>query len=121
MEYIRKVDFAAFDATAERVNQRLLDETSGATSVGVNCVKTPPGGGSASGLHVHAVDQIFYVLKGAMTFEIDGGVHLTGPGTLVVLPANVSHRNWNASNEPTIHLVFNAGLPKAGIPFATRV
>ena len=45
MEYVRKVDFAAIDrsGTNERLTQALLDQTSGATTCTINCIKTPPG------------------------------------------------------------------------------
>lgn len=121
MEHIRRVDFAAFEATAERVTQKLLDRTTGATHCSVTCIKTPPGEGSPEGLHVHAVDQIFYILAGVMSIEVAGAVHQTGPGTLIVFPAGVPHRNWNAGSEPTIHLTISAPLPDPNVPFATRV
>jgi quercetin dioxygenase-like cupin family protein len=121
MEYIRKVDFAALAATEDRVTQRLLDGTSGATSCTVSCIKTPPGSGSPEGSHIHPVDQIFYILKGTMNIEVDNGTHECGPGTLVVFPAGVAHRNWNGSTEPTLHLSIAAPLPSTTLPFSTRV
>lgn len=121
MEYLRKVDFAAFDATGDRVSQKLLDRASGATTVGVNCVKTPPGSGSPPGTHVHAVDQLFFILKGKMNVEIEGKPYEAEAGTLIIFPANVPHRNWNGGHEPTIHLIINTGLPEPDVPFAKAV
>ena len=121
MEYVRKVDFARLMSVDDRVTQRLLDWDSGATSCSVNCIKTPPGGGSPEGMHTHVVDQLFYVLSGTMTLEIDGKHHTAGPGTLVVFPAGVPHRNWNAGDEPTVHLAFNSPLPSRSEPFARPV
>lgn len=74
MEYVRKVDFEAIDKSGadERLTQKLLDHTSGAEHCTINCIKTPPGGGSPAGMHVHAVDQIFYILSGTMGIEIEG-------------------------------------------------
>ena len=121
MEHIRRIDFAALRASADRFTQRLLDRTSGATACSVSCIKTPARSGSPEGLHTHAVDQIFYVLEGRMNVEVDGETHEAGPGTLVIFPAGVPHRNWNAGDEATVHLSISAPLPDPALPFATQV
>ena len=123
MNYVRKVDFAAIDRTGpnKRFTQTLFDLTSGARTCMIQCIQTPAGGGSPEGLHTHQVDQIFYILKGTMSIEIDGKEYEAGPGTLVIFPAGVPHRNWNASSEPTLHLAFNTPMPDPNLPFATRV
>ena len=121
MEFLRKVDFAAMGASSERVTQALFDGDSGSTTCSVNCIKTPPGGGSPAGLHTHAVDQVFYILSGIMSVEISGELFTAGPGTLVVFPAGIAHRNWNGGDEATIHLAINAPLPEPGVLFAQPV
>lgn len=120
-EPIRRVDQGAMRASAERWTQRLLDRTSGATSCTVSCIKTPPRSGSPEGLHTHAVDQIFYVLEGTMSIEVEGTAYEAGPGSLVVFPAGVPHRNWNEGEGPTVHLSITAPLPDPALPFATPV
>lgn len=123
VEFGRKVDFAAIDRSGadERVSQALLDHTSGATTCTVFCIKTPPGGGSPAGMHVHDVDQVFCVLRGTMSIEIEGTQHDCPPGSLVVFRAGVPHRNWNGGSEPTVHLAFNTPLPDPNVPFARSV
>lgn len=123
MEYVRKVDFAALNATSpdERFTQALIGHDSGAQTCTINCIKTPAGGGSPAGMHTHAVDQIFYVLSGTMSLEIEGREYQAGPGSLVVFPTGVPHRNWNGGKEPTVHLAFNTPLPDANVPFAKSV
>ncbi len=121
MEYLRKVDFARLAASGERVTQPLLDWDSGATSCSVNCIKTPPGEGSPAGMHTHVVDQLFYIMSGTMSLEIDGKAYTADPGTLVVFPAGIPHRNWNGGAEPTVHLAFNSPLPSPDEPFARPV
>lgn len=123
MEYIRTVDFAALDKSggAEQQIQRLFDHTSGARSCTINCIKTPAGGGSPAGLHIHEVDQIFYILNGTMSVEIEGKQYDCAPGSLIVFPAGVRHRNWNSGSEPTVHLAFNTPLPDPDLPFAKSV
>ena len=120
MEYVRTVDFAAIEKSGvdERLTQNLFDHTSGAKTCTINCIKTPTGGGSPAGIHFHDVDQIFYILSGTMTIEIEGKQHDCSPGSLIVFPAGVRHRNWNGRNEPTVHLAFNTPLPDPSVPFA---
>ena len=123
MEYIRKVDFAAIENSGkgERLVQVLFDRTSGAKNCAINCIKTPPGGDSPEGRHVHDVDQIFYVLSGIMGVEIDGRNYECPPGTLVITPAGVPHRNWNCGSGPLIHLAIKAPLPDPANPFGKPV
>jgi mannose-6-phosphate isomerase-like protein (cupin superfamily) len=123
MDYVRRIDQAALQAAGldERFSQSLLDHTSGATSCSVNFIKTPAGGGSPAGLHTHVVDQIFYILSGTMSIEVQGTEYDAPPGSLVFFPKGVPHRNWNAGAEPTLHLAFNAPLPDPAVPFAVSV
>lgn len=123
MEYVRKVNFSAIDLSAadERLTQVLLDHTSGAKTCTINCIKTPAGGGSPAGMHVHDVDQIFYILRGTMSIEIEGRQYDCGPGSLVFFPTGVRHRNWNGGSEPIVHLAFNTPLPDPAKPFARSV
>jgi mannose-6-phosphate isomerase-like protein (cupin superfamily) len=123
MNYIRKVDFAAIEKSGlhDRFTQSLFDYNSGAKTCRIECIKTPAGSGSPEGLHTHKVDQMFYILKGTMTVEIKGNQYEVGPGTLVLFPAGVPHRNWNRSTEPTLHLSFVVPMPDPHLPFATQV
>jgi mannose-6-phosphate isomerase-like protein (cupin superfamily) len=123
MNYIRKIDFAAIDESGadERVTQILFDHASGAKTCTIICIKTPAGGGSPAGMHVHDVDQVFYLLRGTMSVEIEGKQYDCSPGSLIVFPAGVRHRNWNGGSEPTVHLAFNTPLPDPNLPFARSV
>ena len=120
MKYIRKGDFVAINSSGpdERVALRLLDYDSGAKNCTISYIKTPPGGGSPAGLHVHEVDQVFYILSGTMSIEIEGKQYDCSPGSLIIFPAGVPHRNWNSGSEPTIHLAFNTPLPDPNLPFS---
>ncbi|HZP95506.1 MAG TPA: cupin domain-containing protein [Candidatus Limnocylindria bacterium] len=121
IEYVRKLDRAALEASTDRYVQRLLAADSGARTLSFAVIKTPAGGGSPEGLHTHAVDQIFYVLSGTMSIEVQGRREDVGPGSLVVFPAGVAHRNWNDGSEPTVHIAIASPLPDPAVPFATRV
>ena len=72
-------------------------------------------------MHTHVVDQIFYILSGTMSLEIEGTAYEAGPGTLVFFPAGVPHRNWNGGAEPTVHLAINVPMPDPKVPFAIPV
>ena len=119
MEYVRHVNAPAADN--ERFTQALLDHASGGAHCSINYIRTPAGGGSPAGLHTHDVDQIFYILSGTMSVEVSGTEHECPPGTLVVFPAGVPHRNWNSGSEPTVHLAINAPTPDPNVPFAKPV
>ncbi|MSQ37411.1 MAG: cupin domain-containing protein [Chloroflexi bacterium] len=119
MRHVRRVDSALFGDPLTRATQRLLDAATGARTVSISYIQTPAGGGSPEGLHVHLVDQIFYVLRGTMSIEVAGEVSEVGPGALVVFPAGVAHRNWNAGREPTVHLNIVSPLADPDLPFAT--
>ena len=122
-DYVRQVDverIASIDPS-ERYSQFLLDHSSGARHCTVAYIRTPAGGGSPAGMHTHEVDQIFYVLAGVMSIEVEGRQSSVGPGSLIVFPTGVPHRNWNDGTEPTIHLAFNVPLPDPDKPFAVPV
>jgi mannose-6-phosphate isomerase-like protein (cupin superfamily) len=72
-------------------------------------------------MHVHDVDQIFYILRGMMSIESEGKRCECSPGSLSVFPAGVRHRNWNGVSEPTVHLAFNTPLPDPNVPFAKSI
>ena len=122
MEYVRRVDFEALNANPkERSNQWLLDHTSGAESCSVNFIRTPAGGGSPAGMHTHAGDQLFYIVSGVMNIDIGGKQHEAGPGSLVIFPKGMPHRNWNGGTDDTVHLAFNTPLPDPNEPLARPV
>src|SRR5437016_4681509 len=107
---VRKVDFAALANSSERYSQVLLDHTSGGRTCMVQYIRTPAGGGSPAGMHVHDVDQHFFLISGVMNVDIKGELLSVEPGTLIVFPAGTPHRNWNAGSEPTVHLAFNTPM-----------
>src|ERR1700738_2765391 len=123
MHYLRQIDQVALQASApgERFSQWLLDQDSGSQHCSINYIRTPAGGGSPAGMHTHVVDQIFYILSGTRSREMEGKPYEAGPGTLVLFPAGVPHRNWNGGTEPTVHLAFNVPMPDPNAPFAISV
>jgi len=59
---------------------------------------------------VHRVDQVYFIMQGEMTLQIGFEEYKAGPNTLVILPAGMPHRNWNATSEPEYHI--NLRLPE---------
>jgi mannose-6-phosphate isomerase-like protein (cupin superfamily) len=121
--FVRTVDFKQLNALdpGERFAQPLLDHDSGARTCTISYIRTPPGGGSPAGKHIHEVDQMFFVLAGTMSIEIEGRTSRVEPGSLIVFPAGTPHRNWNEGSEPTVHIAFNAPLPDPNEVFAKPV
>lgn len=115
-QHIRELDLAGARASGpgERFVQRLLNRATGATHAAVTLIKTPAGGGSPEGLHVHDFEQIFYVVEGVMDIEVDGVISRAAAGSLIVFPPGVPHRNWNSSAGPTVHLAIAAPAPAIG-------
>lgn len=104
MEFLRRVDFERLGATSEKVSQQLLGYGSGATSCLVTCTKAPPGEAPPAVAQPYRVDQLLYVLSGAMQIEIAGDTHEAGSGTLVVMPAGAPFRIWNGGGDPCVYL-----------------
>ncbi len=88
----------------ERFSQVVLaDRSSGSDNVSLGIFRVPPGGQSPE-LHVHRVDQIYFVISGTMSLQIGLDQSRAGPNTLVILPAGMPHRNWNPGTEPEYHI-----------------
>ena len=63
-----------------------------------------PGGGVPVA-HLHpAQDERFEVLRGAVNFRLDDQEIVARPGERIVVPAGMTHRFWNASDED-VHFV----------------
>jgi quercetin dioxygenase-like cupin family protein len=103
------MDHSAFAALSDdqRYTQALLPRDTAGSGIGINLIRTPVGGGSPEGLHVHDYEQIFYVVRGTMHVEVDGAVFEAPAGSLVRFPEGVPHRNW-ATDAETYHLAINA-------------
>jgi quercetin dioxygenase-like cupin family protein len=71
----------------------LIDETVGPDFAG------PP-------LHVHpGFDEVFYVLEGRLTFQLEERTWTGGPGEVAFAPRGVAHTFANLSGEPARTLV----------------
>lgn len=62
-----------------------------------------PGSGTPPHIH-HKEHEVFYILKGEMTFYKDGQAIRAGAGTLVHVPCGVVHNYMNESGE-VVHMM----------------
>lgn len=107
-DHIYEVNLGPLPKGQTRVSQTIIGQAAGVESCDLRCIRTAPGSGSPEGLHSHLGDQIFYIVSGQMTVEMGNGTRTIGPGTVVVFPAGVPHRNWNGGSEVVVHLAINA-------------
>jgi mannose-6-phosphate isomerase-like protein (cupin superfamily) len=105
-----------FPAMAEagpdaRMSINLIDEHHGTVRTGMHFIRTPAGAGSPAGMHNHTWEQMFYVIQGQLSVEIEGvdGIIEMEPGDVVVFPKGVMHKNWNAGGTETLHVSINTG------------
>jgi len=123
-EYTRFVDFEALAATARAGDlaiQTVIGHTTGADKCLVNAVAIPPQSGSPDGWHIHEGEQIFFVLSGTLTFEVEAGRYEVGPCGMTIAPAGVPHRNWNAGEDVVQLMSFNAPVHDPSRPIAIPV
>ncbi len=78
----------------------LVNRATGSEHAGVYRAEMAPGAAGPT-THVHEFDQFYFVLDGALEVEVGLQHHVVAPNTLVVLPSQVPHRQWNASTDRT--------------------
>ena len=90
----------------------LVNRASGSEHAGVYRAEMAPGAAGPT-THVHDFDQFYFVLDGSLEVEVGLEHHVVEPNTLVVLPSQVPHRQWNAStDEPEEHLAILVPEPE---------
>lgn len=106
MDHPRRVDRARLARAEDGAREDLLDEDLGEVHARIFCINKGPGGENP--FHAHDWDQVFYVLSGRLMIEVEGDEPFeAGPDSLVFYPKGQMHRNWNATEEPVLHLSIN--------------
>ncbi|MFE1980130.1 MULTISPECIES: cupin domain-containing protein [Streptomyces] len=119
--YTRRVDPEALDEAMPGLKMlALASPATGARHTVVNYMEVAPGG-AGPGTHIHAFDQYYLVLEGELTVEIALEKHVVGPRTLVVLPAGVPHRQYNAGTMTEKHLAVLSPAPEPVKPWDSGV
>ncbi len=65
-------------------------------------IHEPPGHRDAP--IAHEGEEIFFILEGAITVEIDGEVIVLGAGDSIHFPSTMRHATWNHTSETTVIL-----------------
>lgn len=110
MEYLRVLDQAQLDSTVGRYAHTFIASEPGIRNCAVTYHRSEVGGDESSRapLHDHPFDQLFFVVSGTMTIEIEGEpLFVAGPNSMVIYPKGVMHRNFNQGSEPTVHVSIN--------------
>lgn len=81
----------------------LIDRQQGANTMRMNVLQVQPGAGSPD-YHIHAFTQIYIIQQGSMTLDVGRKRLVAQAPSLVVLPAGVVHRNFNASPDVERHV-----------------
>jgi quercetin dioxygenase-like cupin family protein len=113
MEYLRRVDFGAFDP--EKFCVQVLAETENCVIV----VVRQPAGKPMLPPHYHTGDQVYYILDGTLDVEIDGVKHTANPHSAVFIPAGAIHSHVPRTDE--FHLDIISPAPIRGLPLAYNV
>jgi quercetin dioxygenase-like cupin family protein len=71
-----------------------------------------PVGTSGPSLHTHEFDQFYVVLEGQLGVQVGLKEYTVDSQHIVVLPAGVPHRQWNAGKENERHLTIIAPPPE---------
>lgn len=90
----------------------LVSRRNGAANAAVYLAEVPAGK-SGPPLHVHEFDQFYFVLQGTLSVEIGLQRCDVPPGHLVILPAQVPHRQWNEQDQAEHHLTVLVPEPVA--------
>jgi mannose-6-phosphate isomerase-like protein (cupin superfamily) len=81
-----------------------LDSSQTGDAIGVIEVAAPPMWDGPP-LHHHDFDETFYVLDGALTFQLGDEVVTRGPGSVTFAPRGSNHTVANMSEEPARYLL----------------
>jgi mannose-6-phosphate isomerase-like protein (cupin superfamily) len=89
----------------------LVDRARGAAHAGIYLAEVPAHQ-SGPPLHVHEFDQFYFVLSGRLEVEVGLSRLTVEPNHLVVLPAQVPHRQWNERDVAERHLTILCPEPE---------
>ena len=74
--------------------------------------RVPSGASETTHLH-RSVRQLFYVLEGEASLEVDGSIMRFGPGQAVHVPPGTTHRFFNSSSGDVRILVISSAPARA--------
>jgi mannose-6-phosphate isomerase-like protein (cupin superfamily) len=110
MKYVRAVDFGAY--RNEGYEFQILYNGESCRVIASHVAA----GAAAPPHHVHAVDQLYYVVTGEMQLQLGSERFVAGPDTLVYIPAGTPHHNWNEGEIDEFHFEVLAPTPNPNDP-----
>lgn len=75
-----------------------------ATTLSTGVYSLPAGGTDTQ--RPHTEDEIYYVVSGAATIDVDGEDRLVAPGSVVFVAAGVGHRFHTITEDITLLVIF---------------
>ncbi len=96
--------------------QWLARRDNGSEHLAINVAQVQPKAGGP-GLHIHAFDQIYFVIEGTMNVQLGLKQYQVKPNTYIIIPAGTVHRQWNEGPGIEKHLTLLIPEPKQGEPF----
>ena len=115
--YVRKVEPSQSTEPLPGFTTMILaNESLGSEETCIYYAEVAAGKGGP-GMHIHEFDQYYFVLEGELTCEIALGKYVARANTLVILPAGVPHRQYNAGSTTEKHLAILAPPPTQGRPW----
>jgi mannose-6-phosphate isomerase-like protein (cupin superfamily) len=93
--------------------QALIGRDMGASTMRMNVLQVAPGSGSPD-YHIHEFVQIYVIQAGEMTLDIGRKRHLAQANSVVLIPAGMVHRNFNASDSVERHVSLLVPEPHEG-------
>lgn len=97
------------DPSPYRESRRDLSDALGTTDVAVVYFDVAPGAAFSGALHAHAAqEEVFVVLEGTATFELEDGQLTVGPHEAVRFAPGDFQRGYNAGEAPVRAVVLGA-------------
>jgi mannose-6-phosphate isomerase-like protein (cupin superfamily) len=100
--------FPASDGGGTLLRFMIDGPISGATRFAMMVNAIEPGTQDGAGVHTHATEHGFYILRGRARFVIGDEEHIVGPQTSVFMPGDVPHLVANAGDETLEYVVVYA-------------
>lgn len=96
---------------------RLINKnTVGAEAVRVHYSVYPPGTFTENHPIHDDREQVYYIVSGTMSLDIDGQKHEVKPGSFVYVPRGVEHNHRNNGNEDLIFITVNCPVRSGEVP-----
>lgn len=106
---MQRVAIDDVDPAPERSTRRELAAPLGATNVAVNHYTLEPGAVFSGSLHAHDdQEEVFVVLAGTTTFQLEDRTIEVGPREAVRFAPGEFQRGYNAGDEPVVALALGA-------------